>query len=176
MSRTTTSLAAIARHRGTRPRRLLLGCHFLTGHHPPRPRPPQARPCLSRRNDGTVDINCRHPRGIPPTTTFEVLAQWTCRSSLPPRVIPSTITAYNGGGIADVGMRRPQPQFGRRRARPDHLRSALLKYDAQIRNWPPTSRSSTSSRARGGPSIRNSSARSRTSARSSASRTGQTAG
>lgn len=63
-------------------------------------------------NHGAVTIN------LPPATvvstdnrTFEVLADWgVALAAVPKKIIPSTITAYSGDGVVDLGNHR-EPDF-----------------------------------------------------------------
>ena len=66
----------------------------------------QASSVSIEANDGTVDIKLPVTRAASlDNRTFEVLAQWNVPLvAAPKKLIPSTITAYNGDDIADVGM------------------------------------------------------------------------
>ena len=82
----------------------------------------------------------RHPRSIPRQPHLEVLAQWDVPLvAVPKKLIPSTITAYNGDDIADVGMHRDPNLEALVAAEPDLIISGqrFSKYDAQIKELAP---------------------------------------
>ena len=92
-------------------------------------------------NDGTVDIKLPVTRAASlDNRTFEVLAQWNVPLvAAPKKLIPSTITAYNGDDIADVGMHRDPNLEALVAAEPDLIISGqrFSKYDAQIKELAP---------------------------------------
>jgi len=146
MSRTTTSLAAIAAIAALGLAACSSGAtsssQSTTSSAPPGPPPPP--PPLSRQtqaNDGTVDIKLPVTRAASlDNRTFEVLAQWNVPLvAAPKKLIPSTITAYNGDDIADVGMHRDPNLEALVAAEPDLIISGqrFSKYDAQIKELAP---------------------------------------
>ena len=92
-------------------------------------------------NDGTVDIKLPVTRAASlDNRTFEVLAQWDVPLvAVPKKLIPSTITAYNGDDIADVGMHRDPNLEALVAAEPDLIISGqrFSKYDTQIKELAP---------------------------------------
>ena len=92
-------------------------------------------------NDGTVDIKLPVTRAASlDNRTFEVLAQWNVPLvAAPKKLIPSTITAYNGDDIADVGMHRDPNLEALVAAEPDLIISGqrFSKFDAQIKELAP---------------------------------------
>ncbi len=92
-------------------------------------------------NDGTVDIKLPVTRAASlDNRTFEVLAQWDVPLvAVPKKLIPSTITAYNGNDIADVGMHRDPNLEALVAAEPDLIISGqrFSKYDTQIKELAP---------------------------------------
>ena len=92
-------------------------------------------------NDGTVEIKLPVTRAASlDNRTFEVLAQWDVPLvAAPKKLIPSTITAYNGEDIADVGMHRDPNLEALVAAEPDLIISGqrFSKYDAQIKELAP---------------------------------------
>ena len=92
-------------------------------------------------NDGTVDIKLPVTRAASlDNRTFEVLAQWDVPLvAVPKKLIPSTITAYNGDDIADVGMHRDPNLEALVAANPDLIISGqrFSKFDAQIKELAP---------------------------------------
>ena len=92
-------------------------------------------------NDGTVEIKLPVTRAASlDNRTFEVLAQWDVPLvAAPKKLIPSTITAYNGDDIADVGMHRDPNLEALVAAEPDLIISGqrFSKYDAQIKELAP---------------------------------------
>ena len=97
----------------------------------------QASSVSIEANDGTVDIKLPVTRAASlDNRTFEVLAQWNVPLvAAPKKLIPSTITAYNGDDIADVGMHRDPNLEALVAAEPDLIISGqrFSKYDAQIK-------------------------------------------
>ncbi|MFQ7930579.1 MAG: siderophore ABC transporter substrate-binding protein, partial [Pauljensenia sp.] len=72
--------------------------------------------------------------------TFEVLQQWDVELvAAPKKLIPSTITAFNGEGIADVGMHREPNLEALVAAEPDLIISGqrFTKFDSQIKELAP---------------------------------------
>ena len=112
MSRTTTSLAAIAAIAALG----LAACS--SGASPSSSQSPdvssettqatQASSLTVETNDGTVEINLpvTRPAALD-NRTFEVLQQWNVSLvAAPKKLIPTTVTAFNGEDVADVGMHR----------------------------------------------------------------------
>ena len=101
----------------------------------------QASSVSIEANDGTVDIKLPVTRAASlDNRTFEVLAQWNVPLvAAPKKLIPSTITAYNGDDIADVGMHRDPNLEALVAAEPDLIISGqrFSKYDAQIKELAP---------------------------------------
>ena len=101
----------------------------------------QASSVSIEANDGTVDIKLPVTRAASlDNRTFEVLAQWDVPLvAAPKKLIPSTITAYNGEDIADVGMHRDPNLEALVAAEPDLIISGqrFSKYDAQIKELAP---------------------------------------
>ena len=101
----------------------------------------QASSVSIEANDGTVDIKLPVTRAASlDNRTFEVLAQWNVPLvAAPKKLIPSTITAYNGDDIADVGMHRDPNLEALVAAEPDLIISVqrFSKYDAQIKELAP---------------------------------------
>ena len=101
----------------------------------------QASSVSIEANDGTVDIKLPVTRAASlDNRTFEVLAQWNVPLvAVPKKLIPSTITAYNGDDIADVGMHRDPNLEALVAAEPDLIISGqrFSKYDAQIKELAP---------------------------------------
>mgnify|MGYP001677606517 FL=1 len=101
----------------------------------------QASSVSIEANDGTVDIKLPVTRAASlDNRTFEVLAQWNVPLvAAPKKLIPSTITAYNGDDIADVGMHRDPNLEALVAAEPDLIVSGqrFSKYDAQIKELAP---------------------------------------
>ena len=101
----------------------------------------QASSVSIEANDGTVDIKLPVTRAASlDNRTFEVLAQWNVPLvAAPKKLIPSTITAYNGDDIADVGMHRDPNLEALVAAEPDLIISGqrFYKFDAQIKELAP---------------------------------------
>ena len=101
----------------------------------------QASSVSIEANDGTVDIKLPVTRAASlDNRTFEVLAQWNVPLvAVPKKLIPSTITTYNGDDIADVGMHRDPNLEALVAAEPDLIISGqrFSKYDAQIKELAP---------------------------------------
>ena len=101
----------------------------------------QASSVSIEANDGTVDIKLPVTRAASlDNRTFEVLAQWDVPLvAAPKKLIPSTVTAYNGDDIADVGMHRDPNLEALVAAEPDLIISGqrFSKYDAQIKELAP---------------------------------------
>ena len=101
----------------------------------------QASSVSIEANDGTVDIKLPVTRAASlDNRTFEVLAQWNVPLvAAPKKLIPSTITAYNGDDIADVGMHRDPNLEALVAANPDLIISGqrFSKFDAQIKELAP---------------------------------------
>ena len=101
----------------------------------------QASSVSIEANDGTVDIKLPVTRAASlDNRTFEVLAQWDVPLvAAPKKLIPSTVTAYNGDDIADVGMHRDPNLEALVAANPDLIISGqrFSKFDAQIKELAP---------------------------------------
>lgn len=143
MSRTTTSLAAIAAiaalglaacSSGTTTSQSSAASSETT-------QATQASSVSIDANDGTVEITLPVTRAASlDNRTFEVLAQWDVPLvAAPKKLIPSTVTAYNGEDIADVGMHRDPNLEALVAAEPDLIISGqrFSKYDAQIKELAP---------------------------------------
>ena len=92
-------------------------------------------------NDGMVEINLPVTRAASlDNRTFEVLQQWDVELvAAPKKLIPSTITAFNGEGVADVGMHREPNLEALVAAEPDLIISGqrFSKFDSQIKELAP---------------------------------------
>ena len=92
-------------------------------------------------NDGAVEINLPVTRAASlDNRTFEVLQQWDVELvAAPKKLIPSTITAFNGEGVADVGMHREPNLEALVAAEPDLIISGqrFSKFDSQIKELAP---------------------------------------
>ena len=144
MSRTTTSLAAIAAIAA-------LGLAACSSGAAPSSQPSaasgdtasatQASSVTIDANDGMVEINLPVTRAASlDNRTFEVLQQWDVELvAAPKKLIPSTITAFNGEGIADVGMHREPNLEALVAAEPDLIISGqrFSKFDSQIKELAP---------------------------------------
>ena len=101
----------------------------------------QASSVSIEANDGTVDIKLPVTRAASlDNRTFEVLAQWNVPLvAAPKKLIPSTITAYNGEDIAEVGMHRDPNREALVAAEPDLIISGqrFSKFDSQIKELAP---------------------------------------
>ena len=144
MSRTTTSLAAIAAIAA-------LGLAACSSGAAPSSQPSaasgdtasatQASSVTIDANDGMVEINLPVTRAASlDNRTFEVLQQWDVELvAAPKKLIPSTITAFNGEGVADVGMHREPNLEALVAAEPDLIISGqrFSKFDSQIKELAP---------------------------------------
>ena len=143
MSRTTTSLAAIAAiaalglaacTSGTTSSQSSASSSSTT-------QATQASSVTIDANDGPVDIKLPVTRAASlDNRTFEVLEQWGVPLvAVPKQQIPSTVTAYNGDDIADVGMHRDPNLEALVAAEPDLIISGqrFSKFDAQIKELAP---------------------------------------
>ena len=144
MSRTTTSLAAIAAIAA-------LGLAACSSGAAPSSQPSaasgdtasatQASSVTIDANDGAVEINLPVTRAASlDNRTFEVLQQWDVELvAAPKKLIPSTITAFNGEGVADVGMHREPNLEALVAAEPDLIISGqrFSKFDSQIKELAP---------------------------------------
>ena len=144
MTRTTTSLAAIAAIAA-------LGLAACSSGAAPSSQPSaasgdtasatQASSVTIDANDGAVEINLPVTRAASlDNRTFEVLQQWDVELvAAPKKLIPSTITAFNGEGIADVGMHREPNLEALVAAEPDLIISGqrFSKFDSQIKELAP---------------------------------------
>ena len=143
MSRTTTSLAAIAAIAALG----LAACSSVattsqsSAASSETTQATQASSVSIDANDGTVEIKLPVTRAASlDNRTFEVLAQWDVPLvAAPKKLIPSTITAYNGDDIADVGMHRDPNLEALVAAEPDLIISGqrFSKFDAQIKDLAP---------------------------------------
>ena len=101
----------------------------------------QASSVSIEANDGTVDIKLPVTRAASlDNRTFEVLAQWNVPLvAAPKKLIPTTVTAFNGEGVADVGMHRDPNLEALVAAEPDLIISGqrFSKFDAQIKELAP---------------------------------------
>lgn len=92
-------------------------------------------------NDGTVEIKLPVTRAASlDNRTFEVLQQWNVPLvAAPKKLIPTTVTAFNGEDVADVGMHRDPNLEALVAAEPDLIISGqrFSKYDAQIKELAP---------------------------------------
>ena len=92
-------------------------------------------------NDGAVEIKLPVTRAASlDNRTFEVLQQWDVQLvAAPKKLIPTTVTAFNGEGVADVGMHRDPNLEALVAAEPDLIISGqrFSKYDAQIKELAP---------------------------------------
>ena len=144
MTRTTTSLAAIAAIAA-------LGLAACSSGAAPSSQPSaasgdtasatQASSVTIDANDGMVEINLPVTRAASlDNRTFEVLQQWDVELvAAPKKLIPSTITAFNGEGVADVGMHREPNLEALVAAEPDLIISGqrFSKFDSQIKELAP---------------------------------------
>ena len=144
MTRTTTSLAAIAAIAA-------LGLAACSSGAAPSSQPSaasgdtasatQASSVTIDANDGMVEINLPVTRAASlDNRTFEVLQQWDVELvAAPKKLIPSTITAFNGEGVADVGMHREPNLEALVAAEPDLIISGqrFTKFDSQIKELAP---------------------------------------
>ena len=142
MSRTTTSLAAIAAIAALGPAACSSGATSSSqSTTSSASEATQASSVSIEANDGTVDIKLPVTRAASlDNRTFEVLAQWNVPLvAAPKKLIPSTITAYNGDDIADVGMHRDPNLEALVAANPDLIISGqrFSKFDAQIKELAP---------------------------------------
>ena len=144
MSRTTTSLAAIAAiaalglaacSSGAAPSSQSSASSSETT------QATQASSVTIDANDGAVEINLPVTRAASlGGRTFEVLQQWDVELvAAPKKLIPSTITAFNGEGVADVGMHREPNLEALVAAEPDLIISGqrFTKFDSQIKELAP---------------------------------------
>ena len=144
MSRTTTSLAAIAAIAALGLAACSSGATTSSQSSAASSDTTQATQASSvsiDANDGTVEIKLPVTRAASlDNRTFEVLAQWDVPLvAAPKKLIPSTVTAYNGDDIADVGMHRDPNLEALVAANPDLIISGqrFSKYDAQIKELAP---------------------------------------
>ena len=147
MSRTTTSLAAIAAIAALGLAACSSGATTSQSSSQPTAaasetmQATQASSVSIDANDGTVEIKLPVTRAASlDNRTFEVLAQWDVPLvAAPKKLIPSTVTAYNGDDIADVGMHRDPNLEALVAANPDLIISGqrFSKFDAQIKELAP---------------------------------------
>ena len=145
MSRTTTSLAALAAVAALG----LAACS--SGAAPTSSQSPAASSETTQAtqpssvtveaNDGPVEIKLPVTRAASlDNRTFEVLQQWDVPLvAAPKKLIPTTITAFNGEDVADVGMHRDPNLEALVAAEPDLIISGqrFTKFDAQIKELAP---------------------------------------
>ena len=144
MSRTTTSLAAIAAIAALGLAACSSGATTSSQSSAASSDTTQATQASSvsiDANDGTVEIKLPVTRAASlDNRTFEVLQQWNVPLvAAPKKLIPSTVTAYNGDDIADVGMHRDPNLEALVAANPDLIISGqrFSKFDAQIKELAP---------------------------------------
>lgn len=142
MSRTTTSLAAIAAVAALGLAACSSGATTSSSQSSSSSsETTQASSVSVEANDGTVEIKLPVTRAASlDNRTFEVLAQWDVPLvAVPKQLMPSTVTAYNGEDIADVGMHRDPNLEALVAAEPDLIISGqrFSKYDAQIKELAP---------------------------------------
>ena len=140
MSRTTTSLAALAAVAALG----LAACS--SGAAPTSSQSPaassetmqatQASSVTVEANDGPVEIKLPVTRAASlDNRTFEVLQQWDVPLvAAPKKLIPTTITAFNGEDVADVGMHRDPNLVALVAAETDLIITGqrFFNFDAQI--------------------------------------------
>lgn len=142
MSRTTTSLAAIAAVAALGLAACSSGATTSSSQSSASSsETTQASSVSVEANDGTVEIKLPVTRAASlDNRTFEVLAQWDVPLvAVPKQLMPSTVTAYNGEDIADVGMHRDPNLEALVAAEPDLIISGqrFSQYDAQIKELAP---------------------------------------
>ena len=145
MSRTTTSLAAIAAIAALGLAACSSGATTSSSQASASPsettQATQASSVSIDANDGPVEIKLPVTRAASlDNRTFEVLQQWDVPLvAVPKKLIPSTVTAYNGEDIADVGMHRDPNLEALVAANPDLIISGqrFSKFDAQIKELAP---------------------------------------
>lgn len=147
MSRTTTSLAAIAAIAALGLAACSSGATTSQSSSQPTAaasettQATQASSVSIDANDGTVEIKLPVTRAASlDNRTFEVLAQWDVPLvAAPKKLIPTTITAFNGEDVADVGMHRDPNLEALVAAEPDLIISGqrFSKFDAQIKELAP---------------------------------------
>ena len=147
MSRTTTSLAAIAAIAALGLAACSSGATTSQSSSQPtaaaseNTQATQASSVSIDANDGTVEIKLPVTRAASlDNRTFEVLAQWDVQLvAAPKKLIPTTVTAFNGEDVADVGMHRDPNLEALVAAEPDLIISGqrFSKYDAQIKELAP---------------------------------------
>ena len=149
MSRTTTSLAAIAAVAALGLAACSSGATTSSSQSSSEPsaaasettKATQPSSVTVEANDGTVEIKLPVTRAASlDNRTFEVLQQWDVELvAAPKKLIPSTITAFNGEGVADVGMHREPNLEALVAAEPDLIISGqrFSKFDSQIKELAP---------------------------------------
>ena len=147
MSRTTTSLAAIAAIAALGLAACSSGATTSQSSSQPtaaaseNTQATQASSVSIDANDGTVEIKLPVTRAASlDNRTFEVLQQWNVPLvAAPKKLIPTTVTAFNGEDVADVGMHRDPNLEALVAAEPDLIISGqrFSKYDAQIKELAP---------------------------------------
>ena len=147
MSRTTTSLAAIAAIAALGLAACSSGATTSQSSSQPTAaasettQATQASSVSIDANDGTVEIKLPVTRAASlDNRTFEVLQQWNVPLvAAPKKLIPTTVTAFNGEDVADVGMHRDPNLEALVAAEPDLIISGqrFSKYDAQIKELAP---------------------------------------
>ena len=149
MSRTTTSLAAIAAVAALSLAACSSGASTSSSQSSSEPstaasetmKATQPSSVTVEANDGTVEIKLPVTRAASlDNRTFEVLQQWDVQLvAAPKKLIPTTVTAFNGEGVADVGMHRDPNLEALVAAEPDLIISGqrFSKFDAQIKELAP---------------------------------------
>ena len=149
MSRTTTSLAAIAAVAALGLAACSSGATTSSSQSSSEPstaasetmKATQPSSVTVEANDGTVEIKLPVTRAASlDNRTFEVLQQWDVQLvAAPKKLIPTTVTAFNGEGVADVGMHRDPNLEALVAAEPDLIISGqrFSKFDAQIKELAP---------------------------------------
>ncbi len=145
MSRTTTSLAAIAAIAALGLAACSSGATSSSSQSSASPsettQATQASSVSIDANDGTVEIKLPVTRAASlDNRTFEVLQQWDVQLvAAPKKLIPTTVTAFNGEGVADEGMHRDPNLEALVAAEPDLIISGqrFSKFDAQIKELAP---------------------------------------
>ena len=149
MSRTTTSLAAIAAVAALGLAACSSGATTSSSQSSSEPstaasetmKATQPSSVTVEANDGTVEIKLPVTRAASlDNRTFEVLQQWDVPLvAAPKKLLPTTITAFRGDEVADVGMHRDPNLEALVAAEPDLIISGqrFSKFDAQIKELAP---------------------------------------
>ena len=145
MSRTTTSLAALAAVAALGLAACSPGAAPTSSQSPAASsetmQATQPSSVTVEANDGTVEIKLPVTRAASlDNRTFEVLQQWDVPLvAAPKKLIPTTVTAFNGEDVADVGIHRDPNLEALVAAEPDLIISGqrFSKFDAQIKELAP---------------------------------------